>query len=62
MCAQLTSGEIPVKLGVVSLSVMANVAKSSGMGTQNSVLAVVDRANKTLLYYCCCMTINNQII
>lgn len=29
VCAELTSGEIPVKLGVVSLSVMANLAKSS---------------------------------
>ena len=45
VCAELTSGEIPDKLGVVSLSVMANVAKSSGIGTQYSVLLLT--ANKT---------------
>ena len=30
VCAELTSGEIPVELGVVSLSVTANLANSSG--------------------------------
>ena len=54
MCAEVTSGEIPVKLGVVSLSVMANVAKSSGMGTQNSVLLLIEptKHNYIMHIYC----------
>ena len=30
VCTELTSGEIPVTLGTVSLSVMANLGNSSG--------------------------------
>ena len=30
MCAEVMSGEIPVELGLVSLSVTANLANSSG--------------------------------
>ena len=38
VCAELMSGDIPVKLGVVSLSVMANLAKSSGNRHSNQTL------------------------
>ena len=38
VCAELMSGEIPVKLGVVSISVMANLAKSSGNRHSNQTV------------------------
>ena len=37
VCAELISGEIPVALGMVSLSVMANLRNSSGIYRQSVV-------------------------